>query len=39
MTLLNDYAPLLLRICLAVLFPFSGLDKIVNWRAAMQQVG
>lgn len=39
MTLLNDYAPLLLRICLVVLFPFSGLDKIVNWRAALQQAG
>lgn len=39
MTLLNDYAPLLLRICLVVLFPFSGLDKIVNWRSAMKQAG
>lgn len=37
MTLLNDYAPLLLRICLVVLFPFSGLDKIVNWSDAMKQ--
>ena len=39
MTLLNDYAPLLLRIALVVLFPFSGLDKIVNWRSAMKQAG
>jgi putative oxidoreductase len=39
MTLLNDYAPLLLRICLVVLFPFSGLDKIVNWGTAMKQAG
>ncbi len=39
MTLLNDYAPLLLRVCLVVLFPFSGLDKVVNWRTAMQQAG
>ena len=39
MTLLNDYAPLLLRICLVVLFPFSALDKIVNWSAAMKQAG
>jgi putative oxidoreductase len=39
MTILNDYAPLLLRICLVMLFPFSALDKIVNWRAAMQQAG
>ncbi len=39
MTLLNDYAPLLLRICLVVLFPFSGLDKIVNWSSALKQAG
>jgi len=39
MMLLNDYAPLLLRICLVVLFPFSGLDKIVNWSSAMKQAG
>ena len=39
MTLLNDYTPLLLRICLVVLFPFSGLDKIVNWGTAMKQAG
>ena len=39
MLLINDYAPLLLRICLVVLFPFSGLDKIVNWRAALKQAG
>lgn len=37
MALLNDYAPLLLRIALVVLFPFSGLDKIVNWRSALKQ--
>lgn len=39
MTLINDYAPLLLRICLVVLFPFSGLDKIVNWQSALRQCG
>ena len=39
MTLLNDYAPLLLRICLVVLFPFSGLDKIINWSSAIEQAG
>jgi putative oxidoreductase len=37
MTFINDYAPLLLRISLVVLFPFSALDKIVNWDAAMKQ--
>ncbi|TPG58652.1 DoxX family protein [Roseomonas nepalensis] len=38
-SLLNDYAPLLLRIMLVVLFPFSALDKIVNWPSAMKQAG
>jgi putative oxidoreductase len=37
MTLINDYAPLVLRICLVMLFPFSGLDKIFNWDSAMKQ--
>jgi putative oxidoreductase len=36
---INDYAPLLLRIFLVVLFPFSALDKIVNWDAASRQAG
>jgi putative oxidoreductase len=39
MTFVNDYAPLALRICLVVLFPFSGLDKILNWPSAMKQAG
>lgn len=39
MTLLDDYAPLLLRIMLVWLFPFSALDKVVNWRAAVKQAG
>jgi putative oxidoreductase len=39
MTFINDYAPLLLRICLVILFPFSGVDKIVNWGSAMKQAG
>ena len=37
MLLLNACVPLLLRICLVVLFPFSALDKAVNWDAAMKQ--
>ena len=37
MTVINDYAPLVLRICLVVLFPFSGLDKILNWDSALKQ--
>lgn len=39
MTLVNEYLPLLLRILLVVLFPFSALDKIVNWGAAIKQAG
>lgn len=37
MLLLNACAPVLLRICLVVLFPFSALDKAVNWDTAMKQ--
>lgn len=29
--------PLLIRICLVVLFPFSALDKIINWNDALKQ--
>lgn len=36
---LNDYTPLLLRVCLVILFPFSAIDKIVNWSSAMAQAG
>jgi putative oxidoreductase len=39
MMFLNDYAPLLLRIFLVILFPFSGLDKILNWPSALKQAG
>jgi putative oxidoreductase len=39
LTAVNDYLPLLLRIALVVLFPFSALDKIVNWPAALRQAG
>jgi putative oxidoreductase len=39
MHFINDYAPLALRIFLVVLFPFSALDKVVNWGSAMKQAG
>jgi putative oxidoreductase len=39
LALINAYTPLLIRICLVVLFPFSGLDKIINWQSAMKQAG
>ena len=29
--------PLLTRICLIVLFPFSALDKIIHWNEALKQ--
>jgi len=29
--------PLLARVCLVVMFPFSGLDKIVHWQDALKQ--
>jgi putative oxidoreductase len=35
--MMNAYAPLLLRIGLVALFPFSALDKVVNWQSALQQ--
>jgi putative oxidoreductase len=35
--LIDAYYPLLLRIFLVLLFPFSALDKIVNWGAALKQ--
>jgi putative oxidoreductase len=37
MTFAIPHAPTVLRICLVVLFPFSGFDKIRNWRSAMRQ--
>jgi putative oxidoreductase len=38
-TSINDYAPTVLRVFLVILFPFSGLDKILNWPSAMKQAG
>jgi uncharacterized membrane protein YphA (DoxX/SURF4 family) len=35
--LVDDGLPLLARICLVALFPFSGLDKIVNRDSALKQ--
>ena len=36
---MNDYAPMVLRVFLVILFPFSGLDKILNWQSAIKQAG
>lgn len=35
--LINDALPVVAKFCLVVLFPFSALDKIVNWNAALEQ--
>ena len=29
--------PLVIRVCLVVLFPFSALDKVINWEDALKQ--
>jgi putative oxidoreductase len=29
--------PILARLCLVLMFPFSGLDKIVHWQDALKQ--
>ena len=35
--LVGDALLLMARICLVVIFPFSGLDKIFNWQSALKQ--
>ncbi|MEO1090483.1 MAG: DoxX family protein [Pseudomonadota bacterium] len=35
--LINDAAPIFARICIVVIFPFSAIDKIINWPSALQQ--
>lgn len=35
--LINDALPIVARVCLVVIFPFSALDKITNWNAALEQ--
>ena len=34
---LVDVLPQVARVCLVVIFPFSGLDKIFNWSSALKQ--
>jgi putative oxidoreductase len=34
---MSVFAPLVIRICLVVIFPFSALDKIFNWEGALKQ--
>ncbi len=35
--LINDAAPLIAKILIVIIFPFSALDKIINWQAALEQ--
>ena len=35
--LINDAAPIIARICIVIIFPFSFLDKIINWQSALKQ--
>lgn len=35
--LINDAAPLIAKILIVLIFPFSALDKIINWQAALKQ--
>jgi len=37
MSIIDRIVPFLIRFLLVVLFPFSGLDKILNWPLALQQ--
>ena len=35
--LTNDAAPVIARILIVLIFPFSFLDKIINWQSALKQ--
>ena len=35
--LTNDAAPVVARILIVLIFPFSFLDKIINWQSALKQ--
>lgn len=35
--LINDVAPLVAKICIVLIFPFSALDKVLNWQSALEQ--
>jgi len=35
--LINDAAPVFAKVCIVLIFPFSCLDKIINWRSALKQ--
>ena len=35
--LINDAAPIVAKILIVIIFPFSALDKIINWKSALEQ--
>jgi len=35
--LTNDAAPVIARVLIVLIFPFSFLDKIINWQSALKQ--
>lgn len=35
--LINDAAPIVAKIFIVIIFPFSALDKVINWRSALEQ--
>jgi len=35
--LINDAAPVIAKIFIVIIFPFSCLDKIINWQSALKQ--
>lgn len=35
--LINDAAPVIAKILIVLIFPFSGIDKFINWENALKQ--
>ena len=35
--LISDAAPVIAKVLIVLIFPFSSLDKIINWQAAVKQ--
>lgn len=36
-SLINDIAIVIAKICIVAIFPFSTIDKIINWKSALKQ--
>ena len=37
--LINDAAPTIGKMLIVLIFPFSGIDKFINWENALKQAG